>query len=162
MWQFWCSYWLQGAWLQDQAGPGRAWARAYLQLSGPQTRVPALRCGKSLHASEWFLASPQFKTIASCGIQRVQGLWAPGALWGCSGSVCVGHGVCCIVALFTSVGCSDNSAMLFSSGWPSCLLFWPSLRSKMKIMKRWWRLWERQWRSWYMILCSGKEVGVGL
>lgn len=82
MWQFWCSYWLQGAWLQDQAGPGRAWARAYLQLSGPQTRVPALRCGKSLHVSEWLLASPQFKTIASCGVQGVQGLWAPGALWG--------------------------------------------------------------------------------
>lgn len=64
------------------SGAWNGLARAYLQFSGPQTRVPDLRCGKSLHVSEWLLASPQFKTIASCGIQGVQGLWAPGALRG--------------------------------------------------------------------------------
>lgn len=58
LWQFWCSYWLQGAWLHNQARPGRAWAGALLQLLGPQTRAPVLRCGKSLHVSEWLWHSP--------------------------------------------------------------------------------------------------------
>lgn len=35
-----------------------AWARAFLQLLGPQTRAPVLRCGKSLHVSEWLWHSP--------------------------------------------------------------------------------------------------------
>lgn len=105
MWQFWYSYWLQDAWLQDQAGPGRAWARAFLQLSGPQTRVPALRCGKSLHVSEWLLDSPpriQGYNVMFSGSAGVGG--AQGTLgrlqWGC---LYWGR-VCCPVALSTSVG----------------------------------------------------------
>lgn len=135
MWQFWCSHWLQGAWLQDQVGPGGACARAFLQLSGPQTRVPALRCGKSLHVSEWHLASPaEFKAIASC-VQGVQGLGAPKGLWGaCRRGVCVGLGVCCI-ALSTSMGAQVTVLCSSHQGdWALC--------SADPVSEAKWRLWK--------------------
>lgn len=137
LWQFWCSYWLQGAWLHNQGRPGRAWARAFLQLSGPQICVPVLRCGKSLHVSEWLWCSPPDQEYIITLFKECKGLGIPKGFWGCRECVHVGAELCCCVAVSTSLGYSGDSAVPFSLEWRNSLLCWPSLRSKMKIMKRW-------------------------
>lgn len=123
LWQFWCSYWLQGAWLHNQGRPGRAWARAFLQLSGPQTRVPVLRCGKSLHVSEWLWHFPpdqEYRITYYSGSARDWVYLRDSG--GCHECVHVGAEVCYCVALSTSLGHSGDSAMLFSLEWRNSLL----------------------------------------
>lgn len=161
MWQFWCSCWLQGAWLQDQVGSGRAWSRAFLQLLGPQTRVPVLRCDKSLHASEWLLAPPprvQGYSIMYSGSARAGGTQGTlgGRQWGCLAWV----RVCCI-ALSTSVG--SQVTVLCSS-----LQGDRALCSTDAVSEAKWRLWKDGKGSerddgdpgtWSFVL---GELGVGL
>lgn len=60
--------------------------------------------------------SPQFKAIALCGTQGVQGWGCPGSCGGAAVGVSVGAGVCYMIGLSTSVGLRDDSAVLSLQG----------------------------------------------